>query len=74
MLKDHNAVTPVRLELAAPPSRVKHSTTEPLGSLTLIFSLYLMVPCKIVNLKDRITMNQQKNFANVHAVFVISLC
>ena len=30
LLKDHNAVTPVRLELAAPRSRVKHSTTEPL--------------------------------------------
>ena len=33
MLKDHNAVTPVRLELAALRSRVKHSTTEPLRSL-----------------------------------------
>ena len=31
MLKDHNAVTPVRLEPAALRSRVKHSTTEPLG-------------------------------------------
>ena len=28
LLKDHSAVTPVRLEPAAPPSRVKHSTTE----------------------------------------------
>ena len=26
LLKDHNAVTPVRLEPAAPRSRVKHST------------------------------------------------
>ena len=32
MLKDHNAVTPVRLEPAALRSRVKHSTTEPLRS------------------------------------------
>ena len=32
-LKEHNAVTPVRLEPAASPSRVKHSTTEPLRSL-----------------------------------------
>ena len=32
MLKDHNAVTPVRLESAAPRSRVKHSTIEPLCS------------------------------------------
>ena len=33
LLKDHNAVTPVRLEPATPRSRVKHSTTEPLRSL-----------------------------------------
>ena len=33
LLKDHNAVTPVRLEPAAPLSRVKGSTTEPLCSL-----------------------------------------
>ena len=32
-LKDHNAVTPVRLEPKAPRSRVKHSTTESLQSL-----------------------------------------
>ena len=30
LLKDHNAVTPIRLEPAALRSRVKHSTTEPL--------------------------------------------
>ena len=34
LLKDHNAVTPVRLEPAAPRSRVKHSTTEPLRAYT----------------------------------------
>ena len=33
LLKDHNAVTPVRLKPAASRSRVKHSTTEPLRSL-----------------------------------------
>ena len=32
LLKDHNAVTPVRLEPAASRSRVKHSTTKPLRS------------------------------------------
>ena len=32
LLKDHNAVTLVRLEPAASRSRVKHSTTEPLHS------------------------------------------
>ena len=34
LLKDHNAVTLVRLEPAALQSRVKHSTTELLRSLT----------------------------------------
>ena len=33
MPKDHNAVTPVRLDPAVSRSRVKHSTTEPLRSL-----------------------------------------
>ena len=32
LLKDHNAVTPVRLEPAAPRSQFKHSSTEPLRS------------------------------------------
>ena len=35
MLKDHNAVTPVRLEPAAHRSRVKHSTNEALRSYVL---------------------------------------
>ena len=33
LLKDHNAVTQVRLEPAAPLSQTKHFTTEPLCSL-----------------------------------------
>ena len=37
LLKDHNAVTSVRLEPAAIRSRVKHSTTEPLRSLYFIW-------------------------------------
>ena len=37
LLKDHNAVTPVRLKPAAPRSRVKHSSTEPLRSLTKVY-------------------------------------
>ena len=32
LLKDHNTLTPVRLEPAASRSQVKHSTTEPLHS------------------------------------------
>ena len=35
----HNAVTLVRLEPAAPQSRVKHSTTEPLRSLHFLKSI-----------------------------------
>ena len=34
LAQGHNAVTPVMLEPAAPRSRVKHSTTEPLRSLS----------------------------------------
>ena len=34
LLKDHNAVMPVRLEPTALQSRVKHSTTEPPRSLS----------------------------------------
>ena len=33
LAQGHNTVTPVRLEPAAPRSRVKHFTTEPLRSL-----------------------------------------
>ena len=36
LLKDHNAVMPVGLEPAALRSRVKHSTTEPLGSISRV--------------------------------------
>ena len=37
LLKDHNAVTPVRLERAALRSRVKHSSTEPMPSHQQIY-------------------------------------
>ena len=36
LAQGHNAVTPVRLEPAAPQSQVKHSTTEPLPSLFFV--------------------------------------
>ena len=39
LLKDHNAVTLVKLEPEAPLSRVKHSTTEPLRSPDHILQL-----------------------------------
>ena len=50
LLKDHNAVTPVRLKPTALWSRVKHSTTGPLGSLFLDFtpSEFLWVSTKRV--------------------------
>ena len=44
LLKDHNAVRLVRLEPAAPRSRVKHSTTEPLRSLQLDEFAFLSGP------------------------------
>ena len=39
LAQGHNAVTPVKLEPAAPLSRVKHSTTEPLCSQIDIYSV-----------------------------------
>ena len=36
LAQEHNSVTPVRLEPAAPLSQVKQSTTEPLYSLKLM--------------------------------------
>ena len=40
LAQGHNTVMPVRLEPAAPQSRVKHSTTEPLRSLIHICVLF----------------------------------
>ena len=36
-------MTPVRLEPAAPQSRVKHSTTEPLRSLVIVVILVVVM-------------------------------
>ena len=42
-------MTPVRLEPAAPRSRVKHSTTEPLRSLVLVvFLVEVMIVVAVV--------------------------
>ena len=41
LLKDRHAVTPARLQPAAPRSRVKHSTTEPMRSLLIYVVLIL---------------------------------
>ena len=40
LAQGHNAATPVRLEPAAPRSRVKHSTTEPLRYLSIMCIKY----------------------------------
>ena len=52
LAQGHNAVTPVRLESTAPRSRVKHSTTEPLHSLSdvVFVCLILYVPSTIFQL------------------------
>ena len=44
LLKDHNAVTLVRLQPVASQSRVKHSTTEPLHSLVFLFCFVALRP------------------------------
>ena len=41
LAQGQNAVTPMRLEPVAPPSRVKHSTTEPLRSLFYVLNISL---------------------------------
>ena len=47
LLKDHNAVTPVRLEPAAPRSRVKHSTTE--LPITLVTNVRKIIVLKMLS-------------------------
>ena len=58
MCLDHNAVTPVRLNTTAPWSRVKHSTTEPLGSLDdlvmILIELMLVLNQGPLDLKSNI--------------------
>ena len=48
LAQGHKAVMPMRLEPAAPRSRVKHSTTEPLHTL----KSYVWVSESIINLKN----------------------
>ena len=50
LLKDHNTVTPMRLEPAAPRSRVKHSTTEPLRSQENSLLFYIVFLCYLEDL------------------------
>ena len=50
LLKNHNAVTPVRHEPAASRSRVKHSTTEPLSSLRMLYHTL----CEVLSCQPRV--------------------
>ena len=55
MLKDHNAVTPVGIEPTALRSPVKHSTTEPLRSLsTQSGETFGITECSMVHLNKYI--------------------
>ena len=71
LLKDHNAVTPVRLEPAALRSRVKHSTTEPLRSLISwlliwIFTIFkTQYTCWAGNIYVQLSIVFQHKIANI---------
>ena len=70
LLKDHNTVTPVRLEPTAPQTRVKHSTTEPLRSLHPHDEvIYTIICCfKIITiLIIRITIIMENNLSHAFA-------
>ena len=62
LLKDHNAVTPVRLEPPASRSQVKHFTTEPLRSLfTLDSAVNCLAPTEAFLCIQCITTEKQWN-------------
>ena len=49
LIQGHNIVTPVRLEPAAPRSRVKHSTREPLCSFSVLVPVHGVLSCVFPN-------------------------
>ena len=55
LAQGHNAVTPVRLEFAAPRSQVKHSTTEPLHS-------HQRVKRQTIGEKVKLELSNRENF------------
>ena len=62
MLKNHNTVTPMRLEPAAPRSRVKHSSTEPLRSNFLLHNSQRIVSFVVFQSKNKFSVAlQSKN-------------
>ena len=56
LAQGHNAVMPVRLEPAALRSRAKHSTTEPLCSLLLIWRFQNLCSSEFEHEKSSITL------------------
>ena len=57
LAQGHNTVEPVRLEPAAPWSRVKHSTTEPLCCLILCVIEHNLYPyCSLLHLSKHYDM------------------
>ena len=66
LAQGHTTVTPVRLEPAAPRSRVKHSTTEPLRS----HNLYMFTTQKYSYLNVREPKIVFMNDVHVRCMFV----
>ena len=60
LAQGHNALTPVKFEPAAPRSRVKHSTTEPLRSLCVYSDLMFANTLKIIILTRTVENTQLK--------------
>ena len=51
MLKDHNAVTPVRLEPAASRSRVKHNNELTIVKLIMIIKIIIIIVILKIKIK-----------------------
>ena len=63
LAQGHNTVTPVRLEPAAPQSRVKHSTIEPLccqimGQCVPTFDHYIVIWLEICMVIGWLSLNR----------------
>ena len=75
LAQGHNTVTPVRFELAAPRSQVKHSTTEPLCSLqyhmtSMEKNLSEVQLNKCSRRKKQMTFSGQKNIGGLWVMII----
>ena len=61
LAQGHNAVTPVRLEPAAPRSQVKHSTTETLRSFSDV-AFIMLINVKMPTIVGILTFISRINF------------